>query len=40
MLYYFKKGKNAAEMKKKGFVQCMEEVLWPIERVKSDLQSF
>ena len=27
MLYYFKKGKNATEMKKKRFVQCMEKVL-------------
>ena len=28
MLYYFKKGKNEAEMpKKKRFVQCMEKVL-------------
>ena len=27
MLYYFKKGKNAAEMQKKRFVQCMEKVL-------------
>ena len=27
MLYYFKKGKNATEMQKKRFVQCMEKVL-------------
>ena len=27
MLYYFKKGKNATEMQKKRFVQCMEQVL-------------
>ena len=24
MLYYFKKGKNATQMQKKRFVQCME----------------
>ena len=39
-LYYFKKGKNAAEkkkMKKNQFVQCMENMLWLIEHVKSGL---
>ena len=42
MLYYFKKGKNATEMQKMicAVVQCMEKVLWLIERVKSGLQSF
>ena len=39
MRYYFKKGKNATEMPKK-LVQCMEKVLWLIERVKSGLWSF
>ena len=34
MLYYFKKDKNATAM------QNMEKVLWLIECVKSDLQSF
>ena len=40
MLYDFKKGKNATEMQKKRFVQCMEKVLWLTEHVKSGLQSF
>ena len=40
LLYYFKKGKNATEMQKKRLVQCMEEVLWLIEHVKSGLRSF
>ena len=39
MLYYFKKGKNATEMKK-GFVPCMEKVLWLMQCVKSSLQGF
>ena len=38
-LYYFKKGKNAIETHK-GFVQCMEMVLWLIESVKSGLWNF
>ena len=37
MFYYFKKGKNTTEMKKK-FVQCVEKVLWVIVCVKSVLQ--
>ena len=40
MLYYFKKSKNATETHKKRFLQCMEEVLWLIERVRSGLQRF
>ena len=41
LLYYFKKGKNAAKMQKKDCMEkCMEKVLWLIERVKSGLQSF
>ena len=42
MFYYFKEGKNTTEMKKKKkrFVQCIEKVLWLIQCVKSDLQSF
>ena len=40
MLYYFKKGKNATEMQNKRFVQCVEKVLWLIERVKSGLRCF
>ena len=39
MLYYFKKGKNTTEMQKR-FVQCMEKVLWLIEQLKNDLQTF
>ena len=39
MLYYFKKGKNATEMKKR-FVQWVDKVLWLIENVKSGLWSF
>ena len=34
MLYYFKKGKNAKLKGKKRFMQCMEKVLWLIERVE------
>ena len=37
MFYYFKKGKNTTEMKKK-IVQCVEKVLWVIVCVKSVLQ--
>ena len=40
MLYYFKKGKNATEIQKKRFVQCVEKVLWLIKCVKSGLWSF
>ena len=39
MLYYFKKGKNTTE-RKKQFVQCVENMLSLIERVKSGLRSF
>ena len=38
--YYFKKGKNATEMQKNRFVQCMEKVLWLIKSVNNGLQSF
>ena len=42
MLYYFKKGKNATEMqkKKKNFVQCMEKVLWLIEKCQKQFAEF
>ena len=40
MLYYFKKSKNAIEMKIKRFVHYMEKVLRLIECVKSGLCSF
>ena len=41
LMLYFKRGKNTTEMqKKKRFVQCMQQVLWLIECVKSGLWSF
>ena len=40
MLYYFKKGKNENEAKKKWFMQCMQKVLWLKEHVGSGLQNF
>ena len=40
MFYYFKKGKNANEVQKKRFLQCMEKVPWLIKHVKSVLWSF